>query len=121
MEILIVSDLNTYLLKNNLITRHQHGFLTKHSTCTQLLETLNDWTLFLKSKLGVDSVYLDFAKAFDTVSHVKLLTKLTGYGIREQFLFGLEHFYLVVPKALKLTTFCHLLHVLKVAYHKVVS
>ena len=42
--------------------------------------------MFLKSKLGVDSVYLDFAKVFDTVSHVKLLTKLTGYGIRGHLL-----------------------------------
>ena len=86
MERLIVSDLLTYLLQNNLITRHQHGFLTKHSTCTQLLETLNDCTLSLKRMLGVDSVYMVFAKEFDTVSHVKLLTKLTGYGIRGHLL-----------------------------------
>ena len=76
----------TYLHQNNLITCHQHGFLTKHSTCTQILETLNDWTLFLTSNYDVDSLYLDFAKAFDTVSHVKLLTKLTGYGIRGHLL-----------------------------------
>ena len=50
------------------------------------LETLNDWTLSLKSKLGVDSVYLNFAKAFGTFSHVKLLTKRTIYGIRRHLL-----------------------------------
>ena len=37
---------------------------------------INDWICL--NKFDVDSVYLDFAKAFDTVSHIKLLTKLTG-------------------------------------------
>ena len=46
----------------------------------------------LKSKFGVDSVYLDFAKAFDTVSHVKLLTKRTGYGIRGHLLGSITAF-----------------------------
>ena len=34
-----------YLLINKLISHHQHGFLSKLSTCTQLLETVNDWSL----------------------------------------------------------------------------
>ena len=34
-----------YLLINKLISPHQHGFLSKLSTCTQLLETVNDWSL----------------------------------------------------------------------------
>ncbi len=43
---------------------------------TQLLESINDWTLAAKNKKSVDIIYLDFAKAFDTVSHVKLIQKL---------------------------------------------
>ncbi len=42
----------------------------------QLLECNNDWSLALKEKKSVDIVYLDFAKAFDTVSHEKLVQKL---------------------------------------------
>ena len=105
MERLIVSDLLTYLLQNNLITHHQHGFLTKHFTCTQLLETLNDCTFFLKSMLGVDSVYLDFANAFDTVSHVKFPTKLTGYGIRGHLLCWITAFHSSCSQSVKIDHF----------------
>jgi len=70
-----------YLHKHDLITRHQHGFLSKHSTTTtELLATLNDWTLALCSKHIVDAIYFDFSKAFDSVVHSKLQTKLQGYG-----------------------------------------
>jgi len=80
-ERLIQNKILTYLSDNNLISPHQHGFLTKHSTCSQLLETVNDWSIALRNKHVVDVVYFDFAKAFDTVSHVKLISKLQAYGI----------------------------------------
>ena len=38
MESLIVVDLNNFLFENNLISKHQHGFLKRHSTSTNLLE-----------------------------------------------------------------------------------
>jgi len=66
--------------KHDLITRHQHGFLSKHSTITGLLATLNDWTLALHNKHAVDAIYFDFSKAFDSVVHSKLQTNLQGYG-----------------------------------------
>ena len=57
------------LSANGLISQHQHGFLAKHSTCTQLLETVNDWSIASLNRHVVDVVYFDFAKAFDSVSH----------------------------------------------------
>ena len=80
-ERLIQDKILTNLSDNNLISPHQHGFLGKHSTCSQLLETVNDWSIALRNKHAVDVVYFDFAKAFDTVSHVKLISKLQAYGI----------------------------------------
>jgi hypothetical protein len=52
------------------------------SCITQLIECLNDWTDSFDNKLGTDAIYLDFAKAFDTVPHNRLKLKLRNAGIR---------------------------------------
>jgi len=54
-----------YLFKNKLISKQQHGFLAKHSTCTQVLETINDWSISLSNSNVVDIVYFDIARAFE--------------------------------------------------------
>ena len=92
MERLIAADMLFYLHNNNFITKHQHGFLSRHSTCTQLIETINDWSIASDTKFSVDSAYLDFAKAFDTVSHHKLIFKLESYGISGNLLAWIKAF-----------------------------
>ena len=37
-------------------------------------------TLYANKRFRIDAVYVDFAKAFDTVTHNQLLIKLAGYG-----------------------------------------
>ena len=81
MERLIRDKLVTYFSNNNIISKEQHGFLTHKSTTTQLLQCVNDWSKSLDSKGWVDVIYLDIAKAFDSVSHKKLLHKLQNVGI----------------------------------------
>ena len=83
---LIATDVLYYLSNNNLIAKHQHGFLSRHSTCTSLIETINDWSITFRNRFSFDSVYLDFAMAFDTVSCHKLIFKLESYGIRGHLL-----------------------------------
>ena len=60
-------------------------FLSRHSTTTQLLECVGEWTLKLRNKQQVDVAYLDFIKAFDYVVHSKLLNNL-NYGFIELLL-----------------------------------
>ena len=43
------------------------------SCLTNLLETLEKWTEYLDAGYGLDVVYLDYRKAFDTVPHRRLL------------------------------------------------
>ncbi len=41
---------------------------------------------------GTDAVYLDYQKAFDTVPHERLISKLSSYGIRGQILHWIKDF-----------------------------
>ena len=64
------------------IDPRQHGFLRNKSCNTNLLSFTNSIVSSLHDKTGVDAVYFDFAKAFDTVSHDLILNKLKlQYGI----------------------------------------
>ena len=79
----IIRDKITYFWESHaLITHHQHGFRTCHSCTTQLLELMEDFANFYEMEIPFDCIYFDFWKAFDRVSHQRLLTKLYNIGIR---------------------------------------
>ena len=64
----------------------------KRSTCTQHLVTLNKISLLSDAKMQVDVVYIDFAKAFDSGSHLKLLLKEESYGFHSYLLAWIKSF-----------------------------
>ncbi|KAI8513296.1 hypothetical protein Bbelb_099350 [Branchiostoma belcheri] len=79
------------LLKNALLqdtarslAPSQHGFLARRSTVTALIYTLQTWHEALNSnpKRDVHAVFVDFTRAFDTISHSQLLMTLADMGIR---------------------------------------
>ena len=49
MERIVAKNIIDYLLDNSLLSKAQHGFIKKRSTCTNLLECINDWTLILQN------------------------------------------------------------------------
>ena len=57
-----------YFEQRNIISSTQRGFLKGLSTCTNLLECLNDWTSSLQNKRNVTITYVDFMKAFDSLT-----------------------------------------------------
>ena len=73
---MIKDELMQYLDKNNLINKQQHGFVSNKAFNTNLLETIDLLTKLLADKESFDLLLLDFAKAFDVVSHQRLLIKL---------------------------------------------
>ena len=51
-------------------------FLPGRSCLTNLLESLESWIRAPDEGYGVDIVYLDYRKAFDSVPHGRLIEKL---------------------------------------------
>ena len=92
MERAVVLDLINYLLSNKLMNKQQHGFVKRKCTATNLLESLSDWTLNVENGRRQTVAYIDFAKAFDSVCHSKLLMKLSQYGIKGSLLEWIRDF-----------------------------
>jgi hypothetical protein len=86
MERTVTVKIMDHAIDQNILTKHQHGFLRNRSTQTQLLECLNNWTEQVDKNDYVDVLYIDIAKAFDTVDHSILIQKLRCMGIRGKLL-----------------------------------
>ena len=83
LERIVYQQTLHHLLKNNLFTSHQSGFRPGHSTEDVLLRTIDDWRLAIDSGKVVAAVFIDFTKAFDTISHTCLIRKLHSVGISD--------------------------------------
>ena len=63
------------------MSKHQSGFRALHSTATASLEATDSWDYNIDIGCVKAVVFLDFMKAFNTVDHHTLLSKLHLYGI----------------------------------------
>ncbi len=69
------------LESNKVLDDSQFGFRIKHSTAALLMTAIHDWAETLNNRLSTHCVFIDFAKAFDSVPHERLLLKLQAYGV----------------------------------------
>lgn len=81
METRVTSTINNHLEIHDLSNDHQWGFKRGHSTELLLVKMTEDWRRALDQKLVVGIVFIDFKKAFDTISHPLLLQQLQNLGI----------------------------------------
>jgi len=70
-----------HLIKNKKLNEGQHGFVPNRSTQTQLICHYNEIYEAVVEGKRIDTVYLDFAKAFDKVDHSILIKKVKDHGI----------------------------------------
>uniref|UniRef100_A0A803JMC7 Reverse transcriptase domain-containing protein n=1 Tax=Xenopus tropicalis TaxID=8364 RepID=A0A803JMC7_XENTR len=82
-EGLLRDHIQNYVVENGIMSSNQHGFMKDRSCQTNIIAFYDEVSKKLDSGDAVDIIYLDFAKAFDTVPHKRLLSKLRSIGLSE--------------------------------------
>ncbi len=92
MEKLVRKKVVDYLDTNALISPFQSGFRSGHSTLSQLLLAHSKYVESFNNRACIDAVYTDLSKAFDSISHTKLLVKLYAYGVNSNVCCWIQNF-----------------------------
>ena len=83
LEKLIYNRLHSFFSANNtIIYENQYGFRKNHSTSHAVNLSVKQIIDQIENKRHVIGIFIDLSKAFDTISHDKLIYKLNCYGLR---------------------------------------
>ena len=82
MEKEVHRQVYSFLVEHNLLHPAQHGFRQMRSTQTALLNVVDQWLKNMDNSEVTGVVFIDIAKAFDTVKHSLVIDKLQNIGIK---------------------------------------
>ena len=81
-EKIAYDQLIDFLQSKKKLTPNQFAFRRLHSTITSLIGVSDHWYSNIDNKKANFALFLDLKKAFDTVDHEILISKLEMYGIK---------------------------------------
>ena len=83
LETILSEQLKDFLVRKSVLSKFQSGFRKNHSTATATMKVLNDVTCALDRGKSCAAVFIDLTKAFDTVNHSILLSRLCSIGLSD--------------------------------------
>ena len=82
LEHIVSSTIMKHMDMHSILSESQHGFRKRRSCETQLLLAVQDLATTIDTMGQIDTILLDFSKAFDKVPHLRLLSKIQYYGVQ---------------------------------------
>ena len=87
-----LTQLVEYFTTNNLLSIQENGFRSNQSTDLVELKLMHRNIKNMNKNLCRVNIYLDFAKAFNSLKHIILLSKIQFYGIQQDALYLLKRY-----------------------------
>lgn len=81
LERVILARLQTFLITNNIISDTQYGFVDKSNTNVACINLVDFIQSGLEKERLVSALFIDLSKAFDSINHSLLLSKLKKMGL----------------------------------------
>ena len=85
-------QLTDFLAVSGILSDVQSGFRAGYGCTTATLKVLNDITSALDYKQYCAAIFIDLAKAFDSVDHSILISRLSCIGISDHSLAWFSHY-----------------------------
>ena len=97
----------------NILHRCQFGFRKNYSTTHVLIHLINRISLAIDPRETTVGVFLDLSKAFDTLDHQILFTKLEHYGIRDVALQWIKSYFSCRQQFVQINQTCSSMQTIK--------
>lgn len=92
LEHILYKEIMRHITQQKLLIENQHGFRKELSCTTQLVEFYHDLSSSIDESGQIDCIFLDFQKAFDSVSHALLLQKLKSFNLDLNVIIWIENY-----------------------------